>query len=992
MKRLALALLAIPLVTGCGSHLTSYVNPLVGTDGHGHTTPAAIVPFGMLQPGPDTRLAGWDGCSGYHYTDDTLYGFSNTHLSGTGVEDYCDLLLMPFTDGGSVLNTEYCSPFSHQRETARPGYYGVTLGKNKVRAELTATRRVAYHRYRYPRRGKNGVVIDLAHRDNTLEAAIEVRGRRITGFRRSAAWSPNQRFYFAMQLEGEVDSVRLFLDDSPVAGSACSGRNVKALVYLHGRETNIRVAASAVDVAGAERNLDSERGMTFKEAAKQADRLWERELGKIEVQGSPAHKAVFYTALYHCLTAPYLFSDADGRYRATDDSIRCTQGQYDRYTVFSLWDTYRALHPLLTLIDRERTRDFIATFSGQYEENGELPMWELAAHETHCMIGYHAAPVILEAQRAGILDSLTTAQRDTLMQALVATSNLGNEQKHYAHRGYLPSDIDNESVSKTLEYAYDDWTIAQFAKASGRDSLYRLYMRRAQSWRNVMDTAGFMHARRNGGFLTPFAPAEVNNHYTEANSWQYSTYVPHDVNGWIAAMGGEQRAEAFLDSLFGTSSQTEGRQQSDITGLIGQYAHGNEPSHHATYLYAYLGKQHKTAALVRRICNDFYTTAPDGLIGNEDCGQMSAWYVMSALGLYEVCPGSGAYVVGSPLFRKATVHLENGKDIVIRCRRQSKNNLYVRSLSLNGAPHPRSVLRYEDLKEGCQLDFVMCNEPCADFGKNPEDRPTSLFPAACRITPMPAFATWPQPFKETKTVALLCPKGTRVHYTLDGTPPDTNSARYQAPFVVSQDAVVQAVAYQPATGYSHVETQRLTLSHADKTLTYVTQPDPQYRDSGEDGLIDNLFGAANYRIGGWQGWQTDMVVVLDLLQPRPVHGVEVSCLSSVKSWICLPQQVRVEVSNDGKAYRPFGETPSGLATAVEQDTARGFDYKEGSGTRLFPVQGADTARYVRVTAQNYGALPPWHASPGQQAWLFCDEITIRADAIHSTSERSRDHQ
>lgn len=979
MKRFLIFLFVLPLLFACNRSVTSYVNPFVGTDGHGHTTPAAIVPFGMLQPGPDTRLEGWDGCSGYHYSDDTVYGFSNTHLSGTGVEDYCDLLLMPFTDSGSVMNKEYCSTFSHHNEKARPGYYSVILDKSHVKVELTASRRIAYHQYSFPHRGKKGFVIDLSHRDNTLEAAIAVKGNRIVGFRRSTAWNPDQKFYFAMQLENETDSVVLFSDNRPVAGTECNGRNVKALVYLKEKDrvANLRLAASAVDEKGALANLGSEKPLAFHEARKAADALWKKELGKIEVEGSPSAKEVFYTALYHCFTSPYLFSDADGRYRAINDSIYSTDGNYDRYTVFSLWDTYRALHPLLALIDRERTYDFIYTFAHEYCAGGELPMWELAGHETHCMIGYHAAPVIQEAQMAGILDSITKPERDLLMQSLVATSNRDEGQRYYAQHGYLSSEIDNESVSKTLEYAYDDWTIAQFAKASGYDSLYRVYMRRAQSWKNVMDSRGFMHARRNGGFVTPFSPAEVNNHFTEANSWQYSTYVPHDVNGWIDAIGSEAKAEAFLDSLFGTSSKTEGREQSDITGLIGQYAHGNEPSHHAAYLYAYLGRQYKTAELVRRICNNFYTSEPDGLIGNEDCGQMSAWFVMSALGFYEVCPGSGEYVIGSPLFRKATIHLENGKDIVVSCKRQSKNNCYVQQASMNGKPYAGGVLRYEDLKDGCQLNFTMGGEPNENYAKQEENRPHSHFDKDIDVTPMPAFGTWEQSFKGVKTISLLAPKGTEVYYSLENSLPDTTSLHYTEPFTVDKDVVVYARAFSPITGYSQVESQRLILFRADKSLSYVTKPDKQYRDSGEDGLIDHIFGVANYRIGGWQGWQTDMTVVVDLLEPKHIHEAGVNCLSSTKSWIFLPRQVVAEVSEDGKNYSLFGETAMNLAAMVEQDTARGFDYREGSGIRQLCVQGNAVARYVRITAKNYGKLPQWHVSPGQQAWLFCDEVIVK---------------
>lgn len=1066
MKKFFLALLALPLVMACSHTSLDYVNPFVGTDGHGHTTPAAITPFGMIQVGPDTRLDGWDGCSGYHYSDDTIYGFSHTHLSGTGCSDYGDVLLMPFTDTMSVMNKKYCSTFKHSHEKAHPGYYSVILDKIQVKAELTASRRVAYHHYYYPQRKQKGFIIDLTHRDVTKMASIRCHGSHITGSRRSSAWNPDQQLFFAIQVDNPVDSIVLYKDNRPVRGtSELTGENIKAAVYLSS-ETNIatiRVAISSVDTNGALANLRSEPTKTFKQARRDAEHLWRNELDKIEVQGGTKQNRIsFYTALYHCMTSPYLYNDVNGRYRGMDnhDSIFTTDGKHNRYTVFSLWDTYRALHPLLALIDRHRTEDFIYTFDQQYRQSGELTMWELSGHETHCMIGYHSAPVILEAQQTGILDSLSQETRLSLLQGLIATSNRDEGQRFYAAHGYLSSDVDNESVSKTLEYAYDDWCIAMLAKAymktiketpapvldtakaaenvsqnvantsntaayssqasieknnpeshpespttpsvaatpnnvpqnaagithSDLQKIYKEYMRRAQSWKNIMDAQGFMHPRRNGGFITPFSPVEVNNHFTEANSWQYSTYVPQDVEGWAKMLGGDKNAIAMLDSLFNTSGKMEGRQQSDITGLIGQYAHGNEPSHHAAYLYAYLGQQWKSAKLVRKILNEFYTDKPDGLIGNEDCGQMSAWMVMSSLGFYEVCPGSGEYVIGSPLFKKAVIHLENGKNITINCSKQSPKNCYVKSLMLNGKDHPSCVLTYEELKNGATLDFVMSNKPIKEFGGSTEYRAHSHFPQNAAITPIPAFGSWQQRFDGIKQVSLSLSRGaapgTQIYYTVTSGDessgyPDTSSTLYAGPITVSEDTKIAAVAWNPVTGYSNVVTQTLTHFNADKKVTYLTKPAQQYYDSGEDGLIDGIMGTTNYRVGGWEGWQGDMKVVVDLLSDKPVHSIGVNCLSSTKSWIFLPQQVIVEASNDGKTYHTFGQTSTGLAAIVEQDVNRGYDYQEGTGIHTFWVTGNTAAvRYLRITVKNYGKLPKWHISAGEQAWLFCDEIMV----------------
>ncbi len=1046
----------LPLLCCCSRTPIDYVDPLIGTDAHGHTFPAAIAPFGMLQVGPDTRLEGWDGCSAYHYTDDTIYGFSHTHLSGTGVSDYGDLLLMPFTDEVRLSNKEYASPFSHKHEKASPSYYSVILDKTQVKVELTAGPRVAYHNYYYPQRDKKGFLIDLTHRDVTLDASIACEGNRITGHRISAAWNPEQHFYFAMEIDNMVDSIVLYQDDKPVRDAhTLQGKNIKAAVYLNEAEdiAAIRVAISATDIQGALANLQSEAPKSFKQARLDNEALWEKELDKITVEGgSKTNKTAFYTALYHCMTAPYLYSDADGRYRGMNlnrgrkvDTICSTEGKFDRYTVFSLWDTYRALHPLLTLIDRERTLDFMYTFLEVYRQSGELPMWELASHETHCMIGYHAAPVVLEAYRTGLLDSLAEVDRMTLLQALIETSNRDEGQRYYNDYGYLSSDIDNESVSKTLEYAYDDWCIAMLAKgyldemggmtavkfeeatqnmdpvkfqrkyvtgiyentlypahnllrkraidgmvrsatATPDDKamtlrcVYAWYMKRCQSWKNILDADGFAHARRNGGFVTPFSPAEVNNHFTEANSWQYSTYVPHDVQGWVTALGGEQKAINMLDSLFHTTAQLEGRDQSDITGLIGQYAHGNEPSHHAAYLYAYLGQQWKTAELVRRICQEFYTDRPDGLIGNEDCGQMSAWLVMSALGFYEVCPGSGEYIIGSPLFDRAVMKLENGKEIVITCANQSEQNCYVQSLKVDGKEHSSCVLTYEELCNGATLEFTLGSKPSETFGCSENDRAHSSIPQETVVTPKPIFNDWKQRFDGEKKVTISLPayiaEGSEIRYVYYPVV-DEDETVYTGPITVSNnDNRIKAWAYHPVTGWSGMEEQILSKFNADKRLRYITRPDPQYIDSGEEGLIDNILGKENYRVGGWQGWQEDMVVEIDLLESKSVNNVTVRCLSSTKSWIFLPDQIIVEVSNDGKSYRPWGESKKGLADAVENDEQRGFDYREGSRIYPYEIKGTAPARYLRITAKNYGALPWWHISAGQQAWLFVDEITI----------------
>lgn len=998
MKRIlfSVGLLLMVFLTGCHRSVVSYVNPFVGTDEHGHTFPGAIVPFGSIQPSPDTRLDGWDGCSAYHYSDDTIYGFSHTHLSGTGCSDYGDLLLMPFTDSAFLQNDKYASGFKHRHEEAHPGYYRVILDKNKVMVELTASKRVAMHHYTYPKTGTKGFIIDLTHRDKVLGSSMQVLNGKIVGYRLSEAWNPNQYYFFALEVKDNVDHIDFYEDDvlkhSYVPGegnNSCDrveGLNCKAVVYLKEqcKESTIKVAGSAVDGEGALNNLADYQGFDFKQMSQEATRIWEKELSKIEVETKVrTDKQNFYTALYHCMTAPYLYSDADGRYRGQDDSIHTTDGKHEMYTVFSLWDTYRTLNPLLSLIDKKRTADFIYSFMRHFEQGGELTMWELSSHETHCMIGYHAVPVILDAFTNGCLDGFSQEDKQLLLHAMVATS-ITDQLGHlsYAKQGYLSSEMENESVSKTLEYAYDDWCIAQFAQkimptadSSMTDSLnavYRTYIQRAQSYKNLMDENGFMHPKRNGGFLTPYSPAEVNNHYTEANSWQISTYVPHDVKGFVQCLGGADKLEMRLDSLFHTNAQLEGREQSDITGLIGQYAHGNEPSHHAAYLYDYIGKYSKTAELVRKICTELYQPTPEGLCGNEDCGQMSAWFVMSSLGFYPVCPGSGYYAMGSPLFSKATIHFEDGTSLVINCKNQDKKNPYIQQMDLNGEPVSVSFLTYPQLSKGGELHITMGASPSAFGEKIDENYFGSAIPAKDAITPTPYFDNWEQRFTGERDVKILTQatrKGDSIYYTLDGSIPTTASIAYREPIHVSGDVTITAIAYNPASGYSKPVKCSLTQFIADKKLSYVTKPDPQYTENGAEGLIDRLRGNSNYKIGGWQGWTQDMEVIVDLLEPRAVTGAGCGTLANMRSWIFFPSQVEVWTSNDGKNFTPFGK--------VENDHPAVKAEEGDEVVKDFVVNGNAVARYLKIKATNYGKLPEWHVSAGEQAWLFVDEIIVR---------------
>ncbi|MBX5479079.1 MAG: GH92 family glycosyl hydrolase [Pyrinomonas methylaliphatogenes] len=703
--------------------LVDYVNPFIGTGGHGHTYPGAVLPFGMVQLSPDTRVTGWDSCSGYHYSDDVIYGFSHTHLSGTGVPDYNDILFAP-TVGEAYLEPKtgedamrgYASHFSHRNEVARPGYYAVLLDDEKIKVELTATMRVGLHRYTFPDTDRANIIVDLRHRDKVLDSMLRVVGpARIEGYRRSQSWARDQIVYFVAEFSKPFKEFGIALDGRILAGAReARGADVRAFFRFDARHDEpilVRVAISAVDLDGARRNLAAELNhWDFERVRRDAERAWERELSRIIVRGGTREQLIdFYTAMYHLMLAPNVFMDVDGRYRGRDFKIH-TARDYTHYTVFSLWDTFRAAHPLFTIIDQKRTRDFIRTFLAQYEQVGRLPVWELAANETDTMIGYHAVSVIADAAVKGIAGFDWEEAFEAMKQSAERDAR---GLAAYRQRGYVAIEDDRESVSKTLEYAYDDWCIAQMARLLGRDDDHRRYLERARYYRNLFDReTGFMRPRkRDGSWLTPFDPREVSAHYTEANAWQYTFFVPQDIGGLIELMGGPERFELKLDELFTTESKLTGRELPDITGLIGQYAHGNEPSHHIAYLYDYVGRPWKAQARVHQIMTELYKPTPDGLSGNEDCGQMSAWYIFSAAGFYPVTPGSKTYAIGSPLFEEVTFNLENGRRFTIRARNVSARRIYIRSATLNGRPYSRPFITHDDLMRGGTLVLTMSDRP-----------------------------------------------------------------------------------------------------------------------------------------------------------------------------------------------------------------------------------------------------------------------------------------
>ncbi|HEV8429247.1 MAG TPA: GH92 family glycosyl hydrolase [Pyrinomonadaceae bacterium] len=959
-----LCLLLLPLQVSAQRDLTRYVNPFIGTGGHGHTFPGAIVPFGMVQLSPDTRLTGWDGCSGYHYSDSIIYGFSHTHLSGTGISDYSDILLMPVV-GKAFLDpwkrgNSYSSRFQHQNETASAGYYSVKLDGEDILVELTATARVGMHRYTFPRTGEAKVLIDLAHRDKVIDSDLRITGTNtVVGWRRSQAWAKDQVVYFAAEFS-EAFTAHESLDDRKL-------KTYLSFDVRSGKPVLVKVGISSVDVDGALQNLRTELNhWNFDKVRADAKAAWNRELKKIEVNsGTNAQLTNFYTALYHAMTAPNLFMDVDGRYRGRDFKIH-KAGDFSNYTVFSLWDTFRAAHPLYTIIDQKRTRDFIQTFLVQYEQGGRLPVWELAANETDTMIGYHAVSVIADALTKGI-GGFDLQKAYAAMKHSAESRNNGSGA--YLGNGLIGMEDERESVSKVLEYAYDDWCVALIALRLGLVKDYERYIQRAQSYKNVFDSSsGFMRPRRNVNWIEPFDPREVTFAFTEANSWQYTFFVPHDIDGLIRLMGGRRQFANKLDQLFAADSQTTGREQVDITGLIGQYAHGNEPSHHMAYLYNYVGQPWKTQARVRQILDQFYKAEPDGLIGNEDCGQMSAWFVLSAAGFYPVTPGQGIYAIGSPLFPEVRFNLENGKSFVIRARGLSPRNVYIQSAWLNGRRYNKSYLGHNDLMAGGELVFQLGPQPNQKWGTEPGNEPVSRI-VGPEIVPVPVIRAASQTFKNRLELSVVTADGkpASLYYTTSGLPPDANSRKFTAPFFIEANTTVKALAIAADGRRSQTAIANYYRIPHDWKISLLSNYSSQYTGGGAFAVIDGIRGTKNWSGGAWQGYQgKDFVAVLDLGNVQQVSRIGAGFLQDIGSWIWMPRRVDVELSLDGKLFSS--------AFSIHPDV---WEQQGGVVTKdIVQSIPPQAARYIRIRAVNFGKIPAWHPGSGGDAWIFVDEILV----------------
>lgn len=728
--------------TGSATPLVDYIRPFVGTEGEGNTYPGPSAPFGMVQLSPDTDHELWATASGYEYTDPSIMGFSLTHLTGTGIPDLGDFLFMPQIGEPKLIagtkaepDPGYRSPFLHAEESASAGYYKVKLLKSGVTVELTASERAGLIRMTFPASDEASILTDLHHiltgkKWNVIWSRVRVEDNStITGFHLVSGWAKERPLYFAARYSRPFDKAEIFSAGKPViyntrrfrSAREAAGTNLQFVAKYKTRKDEpilVKVGISAVSAANALQNLDAEiRDWNFERVLAGTRGKWERELGRITIEGTPEQKETFYTSMYHAFLAPNLFQDVNGEYRGLDQNIHLAKG-FTNHTIFSLWDTYRATHPLFALIQAKRDTDMINSLLAQYDQSVDhlLPVWSLQANETWCMVGYHAVPVIVDAYLKGV-----TGFDPQRAYEAIRTTALNPDYDSvatYAKLGWVPFDQENESVSKTLEYAYDDYCVAQMAKALGKKEDIEIFMRRAGSYRNLFDPEfGLMRGKdARGNWHTPFDPHHYDedagvNDFTEGTSWQYSWYVPHDVPGLISLMGGPEKFTAKLDQLFTFKEADSSTGVSDIQGRIGEYWHGNEPSHHIIYLYALAGQPWKAAERLREVVTTQYGSKPNSLSGNDDCGQMSAWYIFTCLGFYPVCPGSDSYVIGAPQVPEAVMKLSNGKTFTMTARDLSAANLYVQSVLLNGKPLQTPILPFRALRDGGTLVFSMGPEP-----------------------------------------------------------------------------------------------------------------------------------------------------------------------------------------------------------------------------------------------------------------------------------------
>ena len=807
MKLKLIFLATVTLFLACSKQpdKTKFVNAFIGTGAHGHTFPGATTPNGMVQLSPDTRVGNWDACSGYHYSDSGILGFSHTHLSGTGCADLGDILFRPTTASlpsiikkGKITTT----PFKHSNEIASPGYYKVLLDSESITCELTATARTGIHRYSFPKNVHSKIIVDLSHELAAETAVLQINAitkNEISGYRFSRGWAENQKLYFVARFSQEIENSRIWshgdFTDRKLPFTSDDIKIELSWESLQNQQIEINVGISTVSFDGARINLNAEASnFDFDSYKIQAKEKWNKKLSNIVVnEGTEKEIETFYSALYHASIAPYTLNDVDGNYRGLDGEIYQDSTQ-NHYTSLSIWDTFRAWNPMMTLLDDKFVVEIINSMLAHYEQTGELPIWPLWGSETGTMIGYHSVSVIADAWMKGIRGF----NENLALEAMIASANTtrkGNDL--YRKYGFIPADNKSESVSVLLESAYDDWCIAMMAKSLGENEIAEEYTKRAYNYQNIFDgNTGFFRGKRSdGSWVQPFNPFESSRDLTEATSWQYRFFVPHDVKGLVNLFGGKEAFIQALDSLFVAKAEVEGH-AADITGLLGQYAHGNEPSHHMAYLYSYVGQPHKTQYWVNKLQNQMYNNAPDGISGNEDCGQMSAWHIMSSLGFYPVCPGSNQYILTTPRFKKISMLLGNSKTLHIETNKDPKEAPYIEKVFINGLELETPFITHQQLISGGTLSFEL-TEKQQDNSLSASNVKAPYSLSKEQQVSVPFISNNFNQFINSIEIKMgVATKDASIFYTIDGTTPSNKSIKYEGAFIINKTTKLKIKAFK----------------------------------------------------------------------------------------------------------------------------------------------------------------------------------------------------
>ncbi len=981
--------------------ILDYVDPMIGTDGIGHTFPGATTPFGMVQLSPSDDTREWNWCSGYHYSDNTIKGFAHNHFSGTGLAGMGDILLMPTngkvkTNPGSKEDPDsgYRSRFSHDNEKASPGYYAVYLDDNKVNVELTASPRVGFHRYTFKQSGNQNVIIDPTHgvRQQLLNASVEViSDTEVKGHKYCHDESCGKRnVFFYAKFSKPFSKYGISVNDSiKFDDKTADDKTAKAFVQFNGNvgdTVNVAVGISYVDYEGAKANYMAEaKGKTFEEVHAKAREMWKDKIERIEIEASDKEKNIFYTGMYHNFIAPNIISDVNGNYIL--EGKQYNSGKKIQYSNYSTWDTYRATHPLWTIIDNKANKEMVNALLTRFTDTKTgLFLWEALGFDNYCMPGYPGIAAMAEAalKHPEGLDTelIYKSIKETAFRDGGCSVNYGSDNgvRYYVDYGFIPAEV-GCGISKTTENNYYDFAIAQLAKKLGKDEDAEYFTQRSLGYRNFYNPkTNYLWPRLSSGQFIEMDTTtwdEMVHHYVSGNIWAYSTYTPHDMLGAIDLWGGSKKYEAWLDNMITTPLDMKGEEHVDIAGFIGKYSHGDEPGHHIAYSYNFMGKPWKTQELARRVMTEMYSHTPDGFVNNEDCGQMSAWYILSGLGFYPVAPADMNYYIGSPLFKKSVVNLEDGKTFTVIANNVSETNKYIQSVTLNGKPIDKIFITYQDIMAGGELVFEMGPNPNKEWAAGEDALPQyqkdllkyKTQPMACYS---PYLTTEEFRFGDNIKVELTSKNERgKTYYTLDGSEPTEKSKLYQEPITISKSSTLKAIAFQEGLKPSQTYSQKLVKSlfaNLDEGYPKITFDNVPKKYGEKDGsqLIDMVYGSETFSDRKWTGVNAkDLIINVDLGKEYDISSLELNTLTSTMKWRFPPKSISISVKKAKGEYKQV--------TVQNYPKLKQEDKKINYHKLKFPKQ---KVQHIKIVVENYGILPKWHRGAGKLPWIFVDEINV----------------